>query len=272
MSESPKYKDVKFFLVAIAFISAFNYYLTWSNIRFNWFLVFTYTIDTVQGWLAWWAVRSIIIYLDGKMPYTERPLKRILIQLVLTTIAGLSVIIVLTELVSWIVRGRHALLNFYLFDIFIFIIWFIVINGIYVGMHYYAEWKKSETKRQEEKKIRTGGFTVKHGNHNLLIPFGEIGSFYAEEGYSVLMTWQNKKYLLNVSLDKIQKTLPEESFFRVNRQYIVHRGALTGFRRTGDGKIDVLINGLENLPKSIAVSRTKATSFKNWFQPAESKK
>ena len=128
MPTNQKYNDVKFFLIAIAFISAFNYYLTWSNIRFNWFLVLTYSIDTVQGWLAWWAVRSIIIYLDKRLPYTDRPLKRILVQLLFTTAAGLLVIILLTELVSWIVRGKPALSNFYLHDIFIFIIWFLVIN------------------------------------------------------------------------------------------------------------------------------------------------
>src|SRR5215468_1199364 len=105
MRAGSKYNDVKFFLVAIAFISAFNYYLTWSNIKFNWFLILTYSIDTIEGWLAWWAMRSIIIYLDKKIPYGDRPLKRIFIQLLATTIAGLSVIIILTELVSWIVRG-----------------------------------------------------------------------------------------------------------------------------------------------------------------------
>jgi DNA-binding LytR/AlgR family response regulator len=269
MPTSHKYNDVKFFLIAIAFISAFNYYLTWSNIRFNWFLILTYSLDTIEGWLAWWAVRSIIIYLDKKMPYTERPLKRILVQLLLTTTVGLLVIISLTELVSWIARGKPALLNFYLLDIFIFIIWFIVINGIYVGMHYYSEWKQSEMQRQEEKKLRSGGFTVKHGNQNLLIPFEDILGFYAEEGYIVLLSWQNKKYFPDKSLDKIEKILPEETFFRVNRQYIVHRKALTGFKRTGDGKIDVMVNGVENFPNVIPVSRTKAVSFKNWFQPAE---
>jgi len=267
MSGKPKYNDVKFFLIAIAFISAFNYYLTWSNIKFNWFLILTYSIDTVEGWLAWWTVRSIIIYLDKKMPYGDRPLKRILVQLVTTTVAGLLVLIVLTELVSWIVRGKPALANFYFFDIFIFIIWFIVINGIYVGMHYYAEWRQSEIRQQEEKKLRTGGFAVRQGNQNLLIAFNDILSFYADEGYVVLLTWKNKKYFLDNSLDKIEKTLPAESFFRVNRQYLVHRKALTGFKRTGDGKIDVLVNGVEDFPKSMAVSRTKAASFKNWFQP-----
>src|SRR6186713_1921060 len=111
MAASKKYNDIKFFLIAIAFISAFNYYLTYTNIRFNWFFFLTYTIDTVQGWLAWWAVRSIIIYLDKKLPYTDRPLKRILIQLVLTTTVGLLIIILLTELVSLIARGHTAPLS-----------------------------------------------------------------------------------------------------------------------------------------------------------------
>ena len=266
MIQHRKYNDVKFFLVAIAFISAFNYYLTWSNIKFNWFLVFTYTIDTIQGWLAWWAVRSIILYLDKKLPYGDRPLKRILIQLSLTTTAGLLVIILLTELVSWIVRGRPAIANFYFFDIFIIAIWFFVINGIYIGMHYYSEWRESERQRQEEKKLRTGGFTVKHGNQNLLFPFADILGFYAEDGYTILLTKENKKYFPDRSLDKIETTLPEELFFRLNRQYILNRKILTGFKRTGNGKIEVLVNAPETLPSSITVSRTKAVSFKNWFE------
>lgn len=267
MPAQHKYRDVKFFLIAIAFISAFNYYLTWSNISFNWFLILTYSIDTIQGWLAWWAMRSIIIYLDKKMPYDNQPLRRISIQLLLTIPAGLVVISLLTELVSWIAKGRPLPLNFYLFDIFIISIWLLVINGIYIGMHYYAEWKQSELQRQEEKKIRAGGFTVKHGKENRLVPFHDILGFYAEEGYIVLLTWENKKYFPDKSLDKIEETLPEELFFRLNRQYIVHRRAITGFKRTGDGKIDVLVNAFDNFPKAIQVSRTRAVSFKNWFEP-----
>ncbi|MBC7826329.1 MAG: LytTR family transcriptional regulator DNA-binding domain-containing protein [Chitinophagaceae bacterium] len=267
MAVEHKYHDVKFFLIAIAFISAFNYYLTYSNIRFNWFLVLTYTIDTVQGWLAWWVVRTIIIYLDRKLPYTDRPLKRILIQVLVTTGAGLLIIILLTEMVSLIARGRTVPISFYLFDIFIILIWFLVINGIYIGMHYYAEWKRSEMQRLEEKKVRAEGFSVKHGRQNLMISFGDILGFYSEEGYTVMLTWENKKYFPDRSLDKIEETLPEEWFFRLNRQYIVHRKALTGFKRTGDGKIDVLVNAVENFPKAIQVSRTRAVPFKNWFQP-----
>ncbi|HET9276680.1 MAG TPA: LytTR family DNA-binding domain-containing protein [Flavitalea sp.] len=269
MAPQHRYHDIKFFLVAIAFISAFNYYLTYNDIKLNWFLVLTYAIDTVQGWLAWWAVRSIIIYLDRKLPYAERPLKRILIQVFVTTAVGLTIIILLTELVSLIARGRTVPISFYLFDIFIILIWFLVINGIYIGMYYYSEWKHSETKRQEEKKLRVEGFTVKQGKHNFYIPFTDILGFYAEEGYTVLLTWDNKKYFPDKSLDRIEEAVPGELFFRLNRQYIVHRKAMTGFKRTGDGKLDVLVNAFDHFPKAIQVRRTRAVSFKSWFQPDE---
>lgn len=266
---SHKYNDIKFFLVAISFISAFNYYLTYSNIKLNWFLLLTYTIDTVQGWLAWWAVRTIILYLDNKLRYTNQPIRRICIQLIVTTIAGLFVIISLTELVSLIARGRFVPISFYKFDIFIFIIWFLVLNGIYIGMHYYYEWKESERLRSEEKKVRLGGINVKQGKQNLLIPFHEIIGFYSEEGYSVMLTKDGKKYFPDKSLDKIEETVPSEFFFRVNRQYIIHRNVITGFKRVQDGKLDILVKGGANFLVTLQVSRIKAAGFKYWFQMSQ---
>jgi DNA-binding LytR/AlgR family response regulator len=267
MAVPNKYNEVKFFLIAIAFISAFNYYITYTNIKLNWFLALTYTIDTIQGWLAWWAVRSIIIYLDRKLPYGDRPLQRILVQLLITTVTGMLIIILLTELVSWVAKGRPAIISFYSFDLFIIVIWFFVINGIYIGLHYYLEWKESEHRRQEDKKIRSGGITVKQGKQNLLIAFDEITGFYTDEGASILLNGQGKKYFPDSSLDKIEKQLPEEWFFRLNRQYILHRNSLAGFKRLNDGKIAVLVKPSETIPSSITVSRLKAAAFKNWFRP-----
>ncbi len=270
MPEQVKYNDVKFFLIAIALISAFNYYLTYSNIKLNWFLALTYSIDTIQGWLAWWAVRSIIIYMDKKMPYGDHPLKRIIWQVVITTFTGMLIIILLTELESWIARGRSAVMSFYSFDIFIILIWFFVINGIYIGMHYYHESKMAERHRRKEKILLAGGYPVRFGKQNLMIPFNEIACFYIEDGYSIMLNWHDKKFFPDKSLDKIEKDLPEEWFFRVNRQYIIHRNAVAGFKRIADGKIVILIKSIESMPGSIPASRLKAAAFKNWFQPNES--
>jgi DNA-binding LytR/AlgR family response regulator len=266
MDNRPKYNDTRFFLVAIALIAAFNYYLTYSNIRFGWFLVITYSIDTIEGWLAWWAVRSIIIYLDEKMPYEANPLKRIVIQTTVTTVTGLAIIIALTEMVSWIVRGRSALLNFYTNDIFIFIIWFLVINGIYIGLHYYHQWKDLDHRREEEKKLRTGGFAVKLGKQDQVLPFEQIIGFYSDEGYTYAQGKDGKKYVIDRSLDKIESSLPNEMFFRVNRQFILNHTIVSGFKRVEDGKLELMVKATGNFPESIQVSRNKAAGFKKWYR------
>jgi DNA-binding LytR/AlgR family response regulator len=85
-----------------------------------------------------------------------------------------------------------------------------------------------------------------------------------------LVTRENKKYFPDKSLDKIEQTLPAEIFFRVNRQYIVHRNAVKGFKRADNGKLDVLVNGADYFPGTLPLSRTKAAGFKSWFQPFES--
>jgi hypothetical protein len=123
-TKNPYYPDVTLFLVLIPFISAFNYYLTYSNIQLNGFLLLTFTIDTVQGYCAWWGVRTFILFLDKKLPYEKGLGRRIFIQLFSTLIIGLFIISILTELVSLIAKGKPAPLHFYTKDLFIISIWF----------------------------------------------------------------------------------------------------------------------------------------------------
>src|SRR5687768_11220846 len=101
MKIQTKYGPLSFYLLFIAFASAFNYYLTYDGIKLNGLLAMTYTIDTVEGWLAWWAMHKIILYLDRKLPHGDNPVKRIVVQVLLTTTVGLSIIILLTEVVSY---------------------------------------------------------------------------------------------------------------------------------------------------------------------------
>lgn len=263
------YPDVIFFLLFIPCISALNYYLTYTHIRLSWHTALTYTLDTVEGYAAWWALRSIIIWLDRKLPYEGQPLRRIVIQFILTTIAGQAVIILSTELTNWIAKDTPVVISFYTFDVFIFLIWFFVLNAIYVGWYYYYRLHQSEQLRAAEKKMRQEGITVKQGKQHLQVAFADIAGVYVEGEYAVLVTTQRKKYLLDQSLDKVEKLLPPELFFRLNRQYILHRHMITGFERAENSKINVLVLPSDHLPPSIPVSRTKAPVFKAWLQPED---
>jgi len=258
--------DIWIFLLAIPLISAFNYYLTYSHIRLNGFLVLSFTIDTVQGYLAWLAVRAIIVYLDGRLSYSPNPVRRIVIQVLLTTACGVFLIAATTELVSWIARGRPAARNFYTLDILIISIWFLVINGVYVGIHLYRQWQYAEQGKKSGPEEQ-GGLGVKSGNQHRLVKFEEIGMFHVDAEYVQLITRDNRKFLLDDSLDKLEKKIPPEVFFRLNRQCIVHRQLVSGYRRIENGKIQVLLTPSIDRPAEMIVSRTKAPAFKRWFLP-----
>jgi DNA-binding LytR/AlgR family response regulator len=258
--------DIRIFLLAIPLISAFNYYLTYSNIRFNGFLLLTFTIDTLQGYIAWWAVRAIILRLDQRLPYTAGLLKRIGIQVVLTLVAGMGIIIVLTEIVSLVARGKPAHISFYSIDIFIISIWFLVINGIYTGIYFYRQWQMAEAQRKMANPAG-GGVQVKTGNTTLLVAYDDIACCYVEGEYVKLVTASGKSYFLSQSLNRLEEQLPSSLFFRLNRQCILHRQAISGFKRIENGKLEVQLLNPGNLPLELTISRIKAVAFKGWFLP-----
>ncbi len=266
-NRNPYHPDVVIFLILIPFISAFNYYLTYSNIKLSWFLVLTFGIDTVQGYFAWWGVRSFIIYLDRKLPYEKRLIKRLVIQLSSTLVIGLVIISLLTELVSWIAKGKPAPLHFYTIDLVIISIWFFVINGIYLGIHFYRLYQESEAIRQRENQLKSDGVFVKQGKQDIRLLYYELEGFFVDEDYAVASQLGGKKFYLTQSLDKIEKSLPATDFYRLNRQYIVHRQIVSGFKRGDNGKILVMLKNTTNFPSEIPVSRLRAPSFKSWFQP-----
>ncbi|MBC7889079.1 MAG: LytTR family transcriptional regulator [Ferruginibacter sp.] len=279
-----KYNDVILFLWLIPLINVINYYLTYTTKSVSWRTFFTYTIDTGMGYIAWLLIRSVILYLDKELHYQPHFAKRLFVQLILTVIACLTPIIVLTELVNWLATDKPVPANFYHTDIFIFIIWVFVINGIYTGIYFYRQWQlvekekqqsllllEEQTKmRQEENRIRQEGFSVKLGKKDIVLAFNEIQAIYVDGDYTVTCDLNGKKYFMDMSLDKLERSVPTEWFFRINRQYILHRQSIAGFERIENGKLNVLIKPVEILPSSIVISRLRAPAFKEWFQPDKS--
>ncbi len=233
-----------------------------------------------MGYIAWLLIRAVILYLDKKLPYQPHFAKRLLVQLILTIVACLTPIILLTELVNWLATDKPVPSSFYRTDIFIFVIWVFVTNGIYIGIYFYRQWQLAEKgkqqnllllqeqkkMRQEESRIQQEGFTVKLGKKDMNLAFDEIRAIYVDGDYTVTCDMDGKKYFMELSLDKLEKTVPSKWFFRINRQYILHRQSIAGFERIENGKLNVLVKPVDTLPSLIVISRLRAPAFKEWFQ------
>ncbi|HYI76575.1 MAG TPA: LytTR family DNA-binding domain-containing protein [Chryseolinea sp.] len=258
--------EIKLFLLLIPLINVFNYYLTYNNISLSWRTLLTFSIDTLEGYAAWAAVHFIILYLDRRMPFHENVLKRLIVQIVTTLFIGMFIIVALTVIIHYAFTDRPMPGSFFFYDIFIISVWFLVINGIYIALHFYNQWRISESNRVEENKIKKGGLNVKSGKQELFLNYGDIAGFSVDDDYIICYTVDGKKFLLDQSMDKLEKALPTSSFFRLNRQTLIHRQIVSGFKKGVNGKLDILIKSLSAISSPLNVSRTRASSFKTWFQ------
>ncbi len=202
------------------------------------------------------------------MPYAKNLTKRIAVQIILTNVFAQGFIILATELINAIYTDEPLPSGFYTYNLFIFFIWILVINGIYVGIYLFDQWKDTISLREKDKQLRSSGFEVHLGRKTETIPFEKIAAFYVDEGTTYLKTSEGRNYVVDSSLNSILEAIPEENFFRLNRKYIFHRSAIKAYERNVNGKLTALLTNFENLPNKVTISRITAPAFKKWFRIA----
>jgi len=259
-----RYNDVLLFLVLIPVINTINYHLTYSSIRWDWYTYTTYFIDTIQGFIAWGLIRWVILWMDKALPYEKAMVQRLIVQLLLTNLAAQGFIILATEVINAFFGDGPLPSGFYTYNLFIFFIWILVINGIYVGFYLYDQWFLAQSLREKDKKLRSKGFSVTLGNTTRHIAFEQIALFHVEGKATFLRTKTGEQFVVDDSLNGILPLLPGEVFFRLNRKYILHREQIKQYRKEMNGKLLVEFDSVA-AAKTVTVSRTNAPEFKKWF-------
>ncbi|PRX53667.1 LytR/AlgR family response regulator transcription factor [Flagellimonas meridianipacifica] len=124
-----------------------------------------------------------------------------------------------------------------------------------------AEAKLNEKKSQNAKGNRLSADSqifIKDGEACWLIKIGEISHFEIVGNYTRVF-FQDKRPLLYKSLNQIEEKLPEDSFFRVNRQQIINTNYIESVVPWFNGKLKLKMkNGDE-----IEVSRRQSYIFKD---------
>lgn len=106
-------------------------------------------------------------------------------------------------------------------------------------------------------------FLTKSGQRYLSIPTDEIAYFYYEERLTFLKTWKNERHLVDYTLDELEGMLVPKTFFRVNRQYILHIGSVKDIHAYFNHKLKLTLQ--PPAPEEVLVSRERATEFKHWM-------
>lgn len=106
-------------------------------------------------------------------------------------------------------------------------------------------------------------FLVKQGQKSISVPIYEIALFFTEKGVNYLLTEGKRKYIVDYTLDEIEKSVDPDKFFRANRQFILSSKAAIAVLPWFNGKLKI-----ETEPayeEHIIISREKANDFRKWM-------
>jgi len=108
-------------------------------------------------------------------------------------------------------------------------------------------------------------FIVKFGDHIQFKNAHDIACFFAD-GKTVYLVTQNsnRKYITDHTLEELEHNLLDpESFFRINRKYIVRIDAIQDVRYHINSRLKLKLNATHE--GEIVVSRDKVSDFKAWL-------
>lgn len=118
---------------------------------------------------------------------------------------------------------------------------------------------------QQRKQAYKESFTVHYGRSVYVVPVGEIVCFTKQE-LIYLHQSDGRQWITDFrSLDEVEELLDPQKFYRANRQCIVQKSFLTGYRSDDTGKLSLQLKMVK--PPPVMVSKDKAAAFKEWITP-----
>lgn len=106
-------------------------------------------------------------------------------------------------------------------------------------------------------------FLIQSNESFFHLPLEEIAFFYSMQGITFAVTFENREYPINFSLENLKQQINPEVFFKVNRQIIINIEAIKRIHSYFNGKLK-----LETQPshkEDIVIGKDKAAAFKRWL-------
>lgn len=106
-------------------------------------------------------------------------------------------------------------------------------------------------------------FLIKVGQQLIHLRTEDVRYFFSEESLVYAVTEENRKHLVDFSLDQLEQVLPPRNFFRINRKIILHIDGIHRIHTYFNGRLK-----LDILPKQdleAIVSRDRVPDFKQWL-------
>lgn len=223
----------------------------------------------VIAFLLFALMRWIIKRLDKHFDWQEKTIERIGMQL----LAGMIVPSIAAFMLAWAyfqIRGGVNILHtsYVRYDFWFIVALLLMINFYYVAYFFFVRWKQAEALIRNIPADKTGksvlpsAYTVSKGAQHFILPLAEIAYFFRQEEGNFLRTFSGEDFFVEDTLDDIEEQLPQEQFFRANRQLVISREACKGFALLTYGKLSLQLTPA--FDGNAVVSQKRAVTFKKW--------
>ena len=106
-------------------------------------------------------------------------------------------------------------------------------------------------------------FMVKMGDSIVSVKTEDVLHFIAEDGITLLVTANAKRYPVDYTLDQLAELVSPEQFFRINRKVLISINAVQKVSSYFNSRLKINSDMLDD--ESAIVSRERVTEFKAWL-------
>ncbi len=106
-------------------------------------------------------------------------------------------------------------------------------------------------------------FVIKVGERIKSIGIEDIRAFFSQDNATFLLTKEDRRFVLDYSLDQIESLVDPEIFFRISRKYIISIQACVDIIAWSNSRLKVQIPGLKD--QMLIVARERVQDFKAWL-------
>ena len=106
-------------------------------------------------------------------------------------------------------------------------------------------------------------FTIKMGQQLKMINIEEVECFYSENKGTYLHTFDNRNYLLDLTLEQLETEIDPKEFYRVSRKFIIPMKAIKEIQMYSNSRLKVILPTYKD--DEVIVARERVTDFKEWL-------
>ena len=106
-------------------------------------------------------------------------------------------------------------------------------------------------------------FMIKVGDHLRTVEVSSILYFYTQDKTTFCVTTDNRKPVLDHSIEELEELMDPELFYRINRKYMVSAAAINDIVHYTNSRLKLILRNCSD--SEVIVAREKVQEFKSWL-------